>query len=65
MITKDNIKSILELLNFKNSTNPHIYTKYFLDHNCELKVDFKNERFIYPINTGADLNKTNGASSTL
>ncbi len=50
MITKDNFKKVLETLGFKKSTNT--YTKKFPDLGCALKVDFKNEKLVYPIDKG-------------
>ncbi|MWV62510.1 N-6 DNA methylase [Helicobacter saguini] len=43
--SKRNIES-----NLKDSKNieSNIYTKHFKQHNCELKVDFKNTKLIYP-----------------
>ncbi len=46
MITKDSFKKVLEKLDFKEENS--IYTKKFIEFDCELKVDFKNEQFIYP-----------------
>lgn len=45
MITKDNLKQVLQNLNFKQ--NGEIYTKTYAN-NAEIKVDFKNEKIIYP-----------------
>ncbi|MCX7547774.1 N-6 DNA methylase [Xanthomarina sp. F1114] len=50
MITKDNFKKVLDTLGFKKSTNT--YTKKFTDLGCALKVDFKNEKLVYPIDKG-------------
>ena len=50
MITKDNFKQVLEALGFKKSTNT--YSKKFPDLGCSLKVDFKNEKLIYPLEKG-------------
>ena len=50
MITKDNFKKVLDTLGFKKSTNT--YTKKFPDLGCTLKVDFKNEKLIYPLDKG-------------
>lgn len=50
MITKDNFKKVLDTLGFKKSTNT--YTKKFPDLGCALKVDFKNEKLIYPLDKG-------------
>jgi len=46
MITKDNLKKVLEFLGFKEENN--IFSKKFESQDCELKVDFQNEILIYP-----------------
>ncbi|QIJ90180.1 Type I restriction-modification system, DNA-methyltransferase subunit M [Mesoflavibacter sp. HG96] len=50
MITKDNFKKVLDTLGFKKTTNT--YTKKFPDLGCALKVDFKNEKLVYPLDKG-------------
>lgn len=58
MITKENFKDLLILLDFKE--NPmQIFTKT-LTNNTALKVDFKAKKLIYPTNTSTDLNAPNG-----
>ena len=58
MITKENFKDLLILLDFKE--NPaQIFTKT-LANNTVLKVDFKAQKLIYPANTSTDLNAPNG-----
>lgn len=58
MITKENFKDLLILLDFKE--NPaQIFTKTFAN-NTTLKVDFKAQKLIYPTNTSTDLNAPNG-----
>lgn len=58
MITKENFKDLLILLDFKE--NPaQIFTKT-LANNTALKVDFKAKKLIYPTNTSTDLNAPNG-----
>ena len=58
MITKENFKDLLILLDFKE--NPaQIFTKT-LTNNTALKVDFKAKKLIYPANTSTDLNSPNG-----
>jgi len=44
MITKDNFKKVLECLGFTKSKD--IYSKKFTKFDCDLKVDFKNEKLI-------------------
>lgn len=46
MITGDNFRKVLEFLAFSNKND--IYTKKFDEFDCELKVDFKNAKFVYP-----------------
>lgn len=58
MITKENFKDLLILLDFKE--NPaQIFTKT-LANNTALKVDFKAQKLIYPANTSANLSEPNG-----
>lgn len=58
MITKENFKDLLILLDFKE--NPaQIFTKT-LTNNTALKVDFKAKKLIYPANTSANLSEPNG-----
>ncbi len=58
MITKENFKDLLVLLDFKE--NPmQIFTKT-LTNNTALKVDFKAQKLIYPANTSANLSEPNG-----
>jgi hypothetical protein len=53
VITKENFKKVLEILKFTTNDN-NIYTKKFND--CELKVDFKNKKLIYPEDKGLVVN---------
>lgn len=58
MITKENFKDLLILLDFKE--NPmQIFSKTFAN-NTALKVDFKAQKLIYPANTSANLSEPNG-----
>lgn len=50
MITTDNLKSVLEHLNFKSEKD--VYSKEFKDIDAYLKVDFKNKKLIYPTDKG-------------
>ncbi|PAF44079.1 N-6 DNA methylase [Helicobacter sp. 11S02629-2] len=52
MITRDNFKKLLEYLDFKEDNQVYIKT---IDK-CELKVDFKNEKLIYPEDKGLIVN---------
>jgi len=54
MIKKENFKNVLEILGFENKFE--IYTKIFNEFKTELKVDFKNEKLIYPENEGLIVN---------
>ena len=47
MITKINLKKVLETLGFEKNGN--IMYKKYRAYNCELKVDFANEKLIYPV----------------
>lgn len=58
MITKENFKDLLILLDFKEKP-AQIFTKT-LANNTALKVDFKAQKLIYPANTSTDLNAPNG-----
>ncbi|MFK5975407.1 MAG: restriction endonuclease subunit S [Sulfurovum sp.] len=46
MITKDNLKALLKTLGFNQ--NQEIYSKKFEPFDCELSVDFKNQKLLYP-----------------
>lgn len=46
MITSVELKKLLFLLGFKN--NGDIWSKRFEEYSCELAVDFKNKKLIYP-----------------
>jgi type I restriction-modification system DNA methylase subunit/restriction endonuclease S subunit len=46
MITPNNLKALLKTLKFIKSQN--IYSKKFNAFDCELKVDFNNEKLLYP-----------------
>lgn len=55
MITKDNFKELLTTLGF--SDNRDTFTKKFKGIDAYLKVDFKNEKFIYPEEKGLKINE--------
>ena len=46
MITKNTFKELLENKGFKQENN--IYEKSYNEYNCTMKVDFKNQKLIYP-----------------
>lgn len=52
MITIDNLREVLTFLGFEEENE--VYTKRFETSDCEIKVDFKNKRIVYPevIDTG-------------
>lgn len=54
MITKENLPKVLDRIGFDKQGN--YYVKHYDKHNCDIKIDFKNERIEYPlsINTGAN-----------
>ncbi|MCF7971770.1 MAG: hypothetical protein K9L22_11475, partial [Methylococcaceae bacterium] len=54
MITKDNFNNVLEKLAFTMNKN-EAYKK-FDDFDCELRVDFKNAKLIYPESNGLIIN---------
>lgn len=47
MINRSNLESLLECLEFAKKGN--VYSKHYLDFGCEMKVDIKNGKLIYPI----------------
>ena len=50
MINKDNLKVLLNVLKFKEKND--IFTKYFLEIDAHLKVDFRKSELVYPIEKG-------------
>ena len=54
MITKENFKQVLETLGF--AENNGIYTRKYNNVDCELKVNFKNEKLIFPTEKGFQVN---------
>ncbi len=54
MITVDNLELVLIKLNF--FYNNDLYIKKFEEFDCELKVDFKNQKLIYPEDKGLIVN---------
>lgn len=46
MITANNLKQLLELLGFEQQG--HLWKKHFINVNCDISVDFKSRRLIYP-----------------
>ena len=56
MITKDNFKEVLKKLNFINDNDNNVYTKRYSEFDCELKVDFENQKLIFPKKQGLKVN---------
>jgi len=56
VITKDNFKDTLKYLQFKANKTDDIYTKIYDEFECELKVDFKNQKLIFPTKQGLIVN---------
>lgn len=51
MITKTDLKDLLEVLGFE-MPSANIYEKKYSDFDCSIKVDFKKEKIIYPEDKG-------------
>jgi type I restriction-modification system DNA methylase subunit len=56
LITKENLKDALKYLQFKANKTDDIYTKIYDEFECELKVDFKNQKLIFPTKQGLIVN---------
>ena len=54
MMNKDNFLAMLKNLNFKQDKT--IWSKHFAHTDCELKVDFTQEKITYPENNGLTVN---------
>ena len=54
MITLDNFQKVLKCLDFANENN--IYTKHFDAADCDVSVDFANQKLIYPTEKGFCVN---------
>jgi type I restriction-modification system DNA methylase subunit len=54
MINKENLKSVLKALEFEEEN--YLFSKYFLNNDAYLKVDFNNGELIYPIDKGFKVN---------
>ena len=55
MITTENLKKLLEHLGYEVSNEK--YTYHFNSSNCEIAVDFLNEKIIYPTENGLIVNE--------
>lgn len=47
MINKKNLEDVLRLLNFYKKGN--CYIKHYDDYSCDMIVDFKNEKLVFPV----------------
>ena len=56
MITKENLKDTLKYLEFTSNKTDDIYIKVYDEFECELKVDFKNQKLIFPTKQGLIVN---------
>ena len=55
MITKNNLKEVLLLLDYKDSGN-NIFERYFSEIDCSIIVDFNEEKIKYPKEKGFKVN---------
>lgn len=55
MITKSNLKNMLSLVGFNNTSNEK-YEKNYPFSDCSVIVDFRNEKIIYPEDKGFKVN---------
>ena len=60
MITKENLPKVLECLGFEKQSD--IYSKHYNESNCEISIDFANERIEYPSNLDTGANTTTNFS---
>ena len=60
MITKENLPKVLECLGFEKQGD--IYSKHYNESNCDIIVDFANERIEYPSNLDTGANTTTNFS---
>lgn len=52
MITVDNLKKVLEELNYTKKKPKEIYEKKYDEYDCVIKVDFDNKQITYPEDKG-------------
>lgn len=55
MITKSNLKNMLNSAGFSNVSN-EMYEKYYPFSDCSITVDFRNEKINYPEHKGFKIN---------
>ena len=56
MITKDNLRNVLETLDFDYNKTADTYYRAFIGNKCEIRVDFKNQSISYPESEGFKVN---------
>ena len=56
MITKDNLRNVLETLDFDYNKTADTYYRAFIDNKCEIRVDFKDQSISYPESEGFKVN---------
>ena len=60
MITKENLSKVLKCLGFEKRGD--IYSKHYEKVNCDIRIDFKNEKIEYPSNLDTGANTTTNFS---
>lgn len=60
MITKENLSEVLKCLGFEKRGD--IYSKHYEKVNCDIRIDFKNEKIEYPSNLDTGANTTTNFS---
>lgn len=60
MITKDNLHKVLDKLGFVQSGT--MFLKHFSNHDCDIQVNFSEEKIIYPSNLDTGANTTTNFS---
>ena len=56
MITKDNLRNVLETLDFDYNKTADTYYRAFIDKKCEIRVNFKDQSISYPETDGFKVN---------
>lgn len=55
MITRENLEEVLKVLGYRYENEQYVYN--FKDFSCQIIVDLKNEKIIYPTNKGFIVNE--------
>ena len=55
MITLENLKEVLLFLGYRNSEDKYIY--HFNEFDCNIEVDFRNNKIFYPEDKGLIVNE--------